>query len=169
VSVQTVPFGKKGVVGCRAYETTTARLLGTETGYSPEKPGSTDAVLIEMAMNDAIEKVLNKINAYWKDDLKNGQQYKLIVKITGRFDDPMAVGDMLDDVLKGITTKRKQNSATEKTVDYTIWQNQFENTSKLFRELSKRVDQNKDAQSLGVKMKRINVNRKMIILEATHA
>ena len=169
VDVQSVPFGKKGVVGCRAYETTTGRLLGTETGYSPEKPSSTDAALIEMAMNDAIEKVLTKINAYWKDDLRIGQQYKLIIKITGRFDDPLAVGDMFDDVLKGMTTKRKQNAATEKTVDYIIWQNQFENTIGLFRELSKRVEQNNDARQMGVKVKRLNVNRKMIILEATHA
>jgi hypothetical protein len=169
VSVETVPFGKKGVVGCRAYETTTARLLGTETGYSPEKPGSTDAVLIEMAMNDAIEKVLTKINAYWKDDLKSGQQYKLIVKISGRFDDPMAVGDIFEDVLKTMTTKKKQNSQSDKTLDYIIWQNQYESTSKLFRDLSKKIEQNKDAQGIGLKVKRINVNRKMILLEATNA
>jgi len=168
VAVESVPFGKKGVVGCRAYETTTGRLLGTETGYSPEKPSSTDAALIEMAMNDAIEKVLTKINAYWKDDLRIGQQYKLIVKITGRFDDPLGIGDMFDDVLKGITVKRKQIAATEKTVDYVIWQNQFENTIGLFKELSKRVDQNKDARNMGIKLKRLNMNRKLIILEATH-
>lgn len=169
VAVESVPFGKKGVVGCCAYETTTGRLLGTETGYSPEKPGSTDAALIEMAMNDAVEKVLTKINAYWKDDLKIGQQYKLIIKITGRFDDPLSIGDMFDDVLKGITVKRKQIAATEKTVDYIIWQNQFENTIGLYKELSKRVDQHKDAREMGIRLKRLNVNRKMIILEATHA
>ncbi len=168
VKVETGPFGRKGVVGCRAYETTTARLLGTETGYSKEIATLSDAVVVEQAMNDAIEKVLTKINAYWKDDLQSGQQYKLIIKVTGRFEDVYALGDAIDAVLKSMTTKRKQNAVTDKTIDYLIWQNQFEDSGKLFREFSKRMDQSKDVQDLRVKVKRLNVNRKMLILEASH-
>ncbi|MFQ6115878.1 MAG: DUF6175 family protein, partial [bacterium] len=59
---------RKAIVGVRAYETTTARLLGTETGYSPERPVA-DLVVIEEAVHGAIDKVLSRINAYWKEDL----------------------------------------------------------------------------------------------------
>jgi hypothetical protein len=165
VQVVASSMGKKAVVGCRAYETTTARLLGTETGYSPERPTAMEAGLIEEAMNDAIDKVLARINAYWKEDLKNGRQYKVIFKITGKFDDPQELGDLIDDVLKGMTTKKKLNVQTEKTLDYIIWQNKFEDTKEMFRALTKGLDANKDFKGSGAKVKRLNVNRKMIILE----
>jgi hypothetical protein len=163
VKVEKGSIGKKAVVGCRAYETTTAKLLGTETGYSPERPSVPDAALIEEAMNWAIEKVLSRISAYWKEDATRGQQYKLIFTITGTFDDTYAISDVIDDVLGTITTQKKQNIATEKTVDYIIWQKEFENTSKLFRELDKRLKENKDFS--GAKLKRVNINRKLMLME----
>jgi hypothetical protein len=52
---------RKAVVAARAYETTTARLLGTETGYSGEYAVPEEAV-VEEAMNDAIDKVLRQNN-----------------------------------------------------------------------------------------------------------
>lgn len=164
VSVEQGSIGKKAVVAARAYETTTARLLGTETGYSPERPNAPDAALIEEAMNWAIEKVLSRINAYWKEDIANGQQYKVIFKMTGSFEDPYEVADIVDDVLKDMTTKRKQNIVTEQTIDYNIWQNKFENSNRMFRELNKRLEANSEFKNLGAKLKRINVNRKLIII-----
>jgi len=169
VVVEQGSIGKKAVVAARAYETTTARLLGTETGYSPERPNAPDAALIEEAMNWAIEKVLSRINAYWKEDINNGQQYKVIFKITGSFEDPYEVADIVDDVLKDVTTKKKQNIATEQTIDYNIWQNKFENSNRFFRELNKKLEANNDFKSLGAKLKRINVNRKLIIIGIENA
>jgi len=169
VAVEQGSIGKKAVVAARAYETTTARLLGTETGYSPERPNAPDAALIEEAMNWAIEKVLSRINAYWKEDINNGQQYKVIFKITGSFEDPYEVADIVDDVLKDVTTKKKQNIATEQTIDYNIWQNKFENSNRFFRELNKKLEANNDFKSLGAKLKRINVNRKLIIIGIENA
>ncbi|MCL4509755.1 MAG: DUF6175 family protein [Bacteroidetes bacterium] len=164
VQVEQGTYGKKGVVGCRAYETTTARLLGTETGYSPERPNVSDAAVIEEAMNDAVDKVLSRISAYWKDDIARGQQYKLIFKITGKFEDPYVISDAVDEVLKGLTNQRKQIAVTEKTVDYIVWQKNVENTSRFFRELSKAFDSNKDLKDAGAKLKRINLNRKLMLM-----
>ncbi|MGE5498716.1 MAG: DUF6175 family protein [Syntrophothermus sp.] len=164
VHVEKDSRGSKGVVGCRAYETTTAKLLGTETGYSQVRPGAPDAAVIEEAMNDAIDKVLNRINAYWKDDLQFGQQYKLIMNITGTFSDAYAISDAVDDVLKEVTTKRKQNMATEKVIDYIVWQKKFENTGRMFRELKKKFDENSELKAENATVKRINVNRKLMIL-----
>jgi len=156
--------GKKGVVGCRAYETTTAKLLGTETGYSKERPDVPDAALIEEAMNDAIDKVLSRINAYWKDDLKMGQQYKLIFNITGTFSDADAIAEGVDDVLTAMTTKKKENVSTDKVMDYIIWQKQYDSTNKMFRELKKKMEANSNFQSENATVKKINVNRKLMIL-----
>ncbi|MBS4027493.1 MAG: hypothetical protein KGZ58_02555 [Ignavibacteriales bacterium] len=164
VKIEKGSIGKKGVVGCRAYETTTAKLLGTETGYSPERPSVPDAAVIEEAMNDAIDKVLSRISAYWKEDASRGQQYKLIFNITGTFDDAYVISDAIDDVLGTMTTQKKQNIATEKTVDYIIWQKEFESTSKLFRELDKRLKENTDFSGANAKLKRVNVNRKLILV-----
>jgi hypothetical protein len=165
VSVEQGSRGNKGVVACRAYETTTARLLGTETGYSPERPGAPNAALIEEAMNGAIDRVLSRINGYWKDDLAQGRQYKLIFRITGNFDDPDELTDALEDVMKKVTTKRKVNIATKETVDMVAWQNQFESESKFFRAMAKEFETNKDIKKIGAKLKRINVNRKLMLLE----
>jgi hypothetical protein len=166
VTIESGGMGsKRAVVGCRAYETTTARLLGTETGYSRNLVNAPDAAVVEEAMKDAIDKVLARINAYWKEDLKNGQQYKVLFKITGKFEDAYVISDAIDETLKGLTTKRKQNVVTEKTVDYIIWQNKFENTSKFFRELTKKLEQNNEFKDTGAKLKRLNVNRKMIMIE----
>ena len=78
---------RKASVSVRAYETTTARLLGTETGYSEESAAPATA-LVDAAVGNALSNVMSRINAYWKDDSKNGQQYKVTIKIGGRLVDP---------------------------------------------------------------------------------
>ncbi|HEY6953162.1 MAG TPA: DUF6175 family protein [Bacteroidota bacterium] len=77
---------RKASVSVRAYETTTARLLGTETGYSEESAAPATA-LVEAAVNNALDNVMSRINSYWQDDIKDGQQYKVVVSITGTFDE----------------------------------------------------------------------------------
>jgi hypothetical protein len=169
IQVEQGTVGKRAVVGCRAYETTTARLLGTETGYSPERVGVPDAALIEEAMNFAIDRVLSRINAYWKDDIATGRQYKVIFRITGRFDNPDELTDALEDVLKEVTTKRKNNITTKETSDWILWQNSYESERDFFKAMSKAFESNKDIKKLGAKLKRINVNRKLMLLEITNA
>ena len=64
----------------RVFETTTGRLLGSETGYSKSRK-SEKMLNIEEAINDAIDKVITKVINYWNSDLKNGIQYKTIIQI----------------------------------------------------------------------------------------
>ncbi len=169
VKIEQGSIGKKASVGCRAYETTTARLLGTETGYSPERPDVPEAALIEEAMNFAIDRVLSRINAYWKEDIASGRQYKVIFRITGKFDDPDNLTDALEDVLKEVTTKRKNNATTKETADWILWQNSYESERDFFKALSKAFESNKDIKKLGAKLKRINVNRKLMLLEIVNS
>lgn len=156
---------RKAVVAARAYETTTGRLLGTETGYSGEYPVPEEAV-VEEAMNDAIDKVLNRIMLYWKDDLSRGLQFKLLFRITGNFDE-----DAHDEILmatesglKKICNRSKQNVITDQTMDYIVWVNpeKYKSPLALYRDIRKEIE-----ASVPVKVKRINANRKLLILEIT--
>jgi hypothetical protein len=158
-------MGKKASLSCKAYETTTARLLGTETGYSQVR-NSADEVLIEEAMNDAISKVLERLRSYWQDDLKKGLQYKLIFKLTGQFDEDQKteIQDAVSDQIEEMCGKNfKENVITDKTLDYLIWakKDEYGQASKIERKLRKELP----AKVKGVKVNKININRKLIILE----
>lgn len=155
---------KKYTMNVRAYETTTARLLGTETGYSQGRRGEV-TVSVEEAMNDAIDKVLNRINNYWKKDLKDGVQYKLIISLSSNLseDDVEDIKFALMDVMENVAKKSKENISTKQTLDYLIWCNpeKFNKSSNIYRALKKHF---KDEKTPGV-LKDINVNRKMILLK----
>jgi hypothetical protein len=156
---------RKAVVAARAYETTTARLLGTETGYSGEYAVPEEAV-VEEAMNDAIDKVLSRIMAYWKEDLTRGLQFKLIFRITGNFDEETHDEILLatEQVLKKVCNRTKQNVVTDQTLDYIVWVNpqKYNSPLALFRDIRSGIE-----SQVPVKVRRISANRKMLILEIT--
>lgn len=141
----------------RAYETTTARLLGTETGYSGSRPGPAEP-LIEEAINSAIDKVLQRISNYWQDDAKKGIQYKLIFKsLSGTINE--SVTDKISDLMDGAFALSKENVVTEKTLDYNVWAKKadFNKSSKIYRYF-------RDNLSTISKASQININRKLIIV-----
>ncbi len=156
---------RKAVVAARAYETTTARLLGTETGYSGEYAVPEEAV-VEEAMNDAIDKVLSRIMAYWKEDLTRGLQFKLIFRITGNFDEDTHDEILLatEQVLKKVCNRAKQNVVTDQTLDYIVWVNpqRYNSPLALFRDIRSGIE-----SQVPVKVRRISANRKLLILEIT--
>jgi hypothetical protein len=153
---------RKAVVAARAYETTTARLLGTETGYSREYPAPEEAV-IEEAMNDAIDKVLSRIMAYWKRDTQRGVQFKLIFRLEGDFDEE-TLDDILitvEDVIDRIANRAKQNIVTDNTIDYNVWvdPDKFRSPLSLYRVLRREIQ-----REVPVKVRRISANRKLLML-----
>jgi hypothetical protein len=156
---------RKAVVAARAYETTTARLLGTETGYSGEYAVPEEAV-VEEAMNDAIDKVLSRIMAYWKDDLTRGLQFKLLFRITGNFDEDTHDEILMatENSLKKLCNRTKQNVITDQTMDYIVWVDpkKYNSPLALFRDIRKQIE-----SAVPVKVKRINANRKLLVLEIT--
>ena len=154
----------KAAVAVRAFETTTARLLGTETGYSSERP-TMDALVIEEGINDAIEKVLARINAYWKEDLGRGVQYKVIVSISTEYDvdDAEDVLFELTDALGEMSKTTKEILLTDYTLDYLIWVDpaKYEKSSDIYRDLKKTANR---ALPDG-KVRRVTMNRKLIVLK----
>jgi len=152
----------------RAYETTTARLLGTETGYSQARKGEI-MVSIEEAMNGAIENVLSRVKNYWKSDLKNGIQYKLVVSISPDFDEDEAesISFAFMDAVEEISNKSKENIATSQTLDYLLWcdPGKYDKSSKVYRYLKKKFGSFVEDEGVTAKLRKINVNRKMILLK----
>jgi hypothetical protein len=124
VDVTSGRYGtKKASVGVRIYETTTGRLLGTETGYSPEVATTSDQVVLESALNDCMDKVLQRMTNYWKDDIKYGLQYKVVVNfpkgISSERLEKMQFA-LLDMIKEGVN-KSKENIVSERTIDLIIW------------------------------------------------
>jgi hypothetical protein len=149
----------KASVQVKAYETTTARLLGTETGYSATRAGASMEPLVEEAINDAIDKVLSRVTAYWTKDLTDGIQYKLIFNITGSFGEVQEVQDAISDIIDEAFAKSKENVATDKTMDYLVWakKDEFSKARNVMRHIQKKMK--------GVaKVSQIVLNKKLIIV-----
>jgi hypothetical protein len=160
---QSVPGGRKASLVVKAYETSTARLLGTETGYSQARPNATDQVLVEEATNDAIEKVLQRVHNYWKTDAARGIQYKVVVRFTGNFtpDRKQDISDALEDLLDKQFSEHKVNISSDKTEDYIVWaaKDKISGTSAISRVFRKRLE------APGTKVREVLRNRKLLILE----
>ncbi len=156
---------RKASVGVRIYETTTARLLGTETGYSPEVATSSDQVVMESAFNDCMDRVLSRMTAYWKDDIKKGMQYKLIVKFIGSYsrDKIESIQFGITDIVSSIANKTKENVISDKTIDLLLWAkaDEYENARKIYSALKGKFE----AKFPDYKMNQITLNRKLIVVQ----
>ena len=172
IEVQTRNVGtgivRKAMVSVEAFETTTARLLGAETGYSRER-ASADKVVIEEAIKDAVDKALSRINAYWKKDTKQGIQYRTVFHIEGSFDadDRQNIQFALHDLMREMSNKSKQVAATDMTLEYILWAKvgQFSESMDVVRTLVGRFP----SKFPGGKIRQISVNRKLIILKIVEA
>jgi hypothetical protein len=158
---------KKYALTVRAYETTTARLLGTETGYSRGRKGEL-MVSVEEAVNDAIDKVLSRVTEYWKKDVDKGIQYKLIFNLSTDFDEDQIeeIQFALMDAIEDMSKSSKENIVTAQTVDYLIWcdPENYDKSSKVYRHLKKYFKQEETEGTL----RKVNVNRKMILLKVNY-
>jgi len=155
---------RKASVTVKAYETTTGRLLGSETGYSPSLKINSDQALIENAIGDAINNVLSRVQNYWKKDLKKGLQYKLTFRITG-FKGSAAedITDALADVVESEFNKSKEVLFTNNTVEYIVWASpdDYSSGNSIYRMLRKKVGR----KARGTKVSRISVNKKFILVK----
>ena len=155
---------RKASVTVKAYETTTGRLLGSETGYSPSLKINSDQALIENAIGDAINNVLARVQTYWKKDMKKGLQYKVTFRIAD-FKGAMAeeITDKIADVLESEFEKTKEVLITNNTVEYIVWasQDDYSSGNSIYRMLRKQIE--KSARNATVS--RISVNKKFVLVK----
>lgn len=148
----------KAAASARAFETTTARAVGSATGFSREYAGTagSEEKAVAEALSDAIDRVLTNVMDYWKDDALKGFQF--LVQVNGDFagDKGQETRRTLYRVLKGFGGDLKENLATDKTLNYHIWY-KGSNTDLVF------ALQDKFAQESGRKLKSISENRKLLL------
>jgi len=169
ISVDSASYGtEKYSTVVNAYETTTAKLLGSETGYSRARKGEI-MVSIEEAMNGAIDNVLSRLRNYWESDLDKGVQYKLIVSISPDFDEDEAetISFAFMDVIDAISNKSKENTVTSHTVDYILWCDikKYNKSSKIYKYIKNNFNNIIEEEGITAKLRKINLNRKMILLK----
>lgn len=153
--------GGKATAIVKAYETTTARLLGTETGYSQTRPGTPSEALVEEAVNDAIDKVLARVDGYWRKDVEHGTQYRLLFKVDDGFplDDAEDVQFEISDLFDEVFSRSKENIVTDRSMDYLVWatKDEFKKASKIYRFFKTELEDMAD-------IRRISLNRKLLVL-----
>ncbi len=118
---------KNGMVTAEisAYETSTARLLGTKTGSVQDHGSSREnqRYLVHSAAQKAMPALERTIHSYWTEDLKKGVQYKVVMRIGERFSGT-ALEDLQDQGISALRNRFKSvkvNAMTEKTIDLVVY------------------------------------------------
>jgi hypothetical protein len=148
-----------------AYETSTARLLGSQSAVVRNN-GHTSKININSNIGAAVRKAMpgleQKILGYWKMDLAKGTQYKVVVNIKGEYSDSQTE-DLHDAIMKGLKSNFssvKVNVMTAKTLDFVIYANplQYKDSQEVYskiRQVFKPI----------AETKKNNITRKLLLME----
>lgn len=152
-------------VELKAYESTTARLLGSQSS-SVDSHGRTSPVDQQANLKSAAKKAMPSIEkqilAYWIDDLNFGTQYKVVMNITGSYGDT-ELEDLQDQItmtLKKQFNKVKINTMTAKTIDMVVYADPFkyEDVNEVYRTIRQTVKPLAET-------KKLNITKKLIVME----
>ncbi len=152
-------------VDLNAYESSTARLLGSESAMDDDCGGNDQAAIAEClhkAARRAMPLLEKKIKAYWQKDLEQGVQYKVIMNIKGEFDEE-EIEDLHDDIASGLKKAFKRvnvNVMTAKTIDVIIYAdgNEFQDSQSVYSAIRGML------KGKG-QTKKINLTRKLILMD----
>ena len=147
-----------------AYEAATARLLGSQTSQAAANGSSRGEIAdaVYAAASRAMPGLEKKIKGYWEVDRKNGVQYKVIMKLTGDFDE-QRVEDIQDDVnqlLKKAFKRVNVNVMTAKTIDVTV----FADVAK-FGDAQEVYSYIRRGMKGSVNVKKLNITKKLILID----
>ncbi len=145
----------KSAVSLKAFETTTAKLIGSSTGFSKELvagPGK-DRVTVSEAIRDATDKIITQIMDFWKNDIKKGRQF--LIFTYGDFSQLPDQKRVIDSI-QAVSTDYKREVGTKNFMSFRIW---FKGKSDdlvfaLYNEFKKN----------GFEMEPVSQNRKMLQL-----
>jgi len=155
---------KRGVitVDLNAYESSTARLLGTQNA-TINSHGRMEKIDQQANLKTAAKKAMpgleSKIYAYWAEDLQQGNKYKVIMNIRGDYDDNQ-IEDLEEDIvqnLKNSFKKVKTNTMTAKTIDLVIYSDS-DDVNDVYSQIRKAVKSTASS-------KKINISKKLIIMD----
>ena len=148
-----------------AYESSTARLLGSETIQDSECDGNDQAAL-KACLHDAARRGMplleKKILAYWKQDLSQGYQYKIVMNLKGEFDEEQ-IEDLHDDIVSGLKQNFKRvnvNVMTAKTIDVIVYADaaEFSDSQSIYSFI-------RNTLKGKATTKKINITKKFILMD----
>ena len=147
-----------------AYETSTARLLGSKTGTVQDHGSSADnqRYLVHSAAKKALPSLEKTIQSYWAEDWKKGVQYKVVMRIGDRFSGS-SLEDLQDQCVSSLRKTFKSirvNSMTEKTIDLIAYASPTE-----FPDAYAVYSAIRESISPIAQAKKNNITNKLIILE----
>lgn len=113
-----------------AYETSTARLLGSKTGMVKNHTRNEEnhRYLIQTAVKKALSGLEGTILSNWEKDRKQGVPYKVIMRIGERFSE-QSLENLQDNsisILRSKFSSIKVNRLTDKTMDFVLYANPAE-------------------------------------------
>ena len=118
-------FRDKGVEGAqasvqaRAYETASAQLLGSATGYSPKRVGTASEALVQEAANDAASVLTARLLKVWQQQATQGIWYKLVASLNPQQAEAQEM--QLYQALRALKpTQLKRLKAGERSVSYLV-------------------------------------------------
>ncbi len=148
-----------------AYETSTARLLGSQSAVVRNN-GHTSKININSNIGAAVRKAMpgleQKILGYWKMDLAKGTQYKVVANIKGDYSDSQTE-DLHDAIMKGLKSNFssvKVNVMTAKTLDFVIYANPLK-----YRDSQEVYSKLRQIFKPIAETKKNNITRKLILME----
>jgi hypothetical protein len=161
-AAESVVGGRRIQVILKAFETTTGRLLGTETEFSAPSVNVEDKKLVDEILPKVQERLMEKVDAYWKQDLARGIQYVVQMRLDPGLGEDLRddVTDALDDLLGASFPERKEVTSTQQSAEYVVWApgdkyKSSTSVSKVFR---------KKLELPSVKVNEVHKNRKILLL-----
>lgn len=147
-----------------AYETSTARQLGSKTGMVQNHGNSKDKqrYLVISAAKKALPALEKTILSYWDEDAKKGVQYKVVLRIGERFQGS-GLEDLQDQSISTLRSTFKSirvNNVTERTIDIIVYAD-----PEVYPDAYAVYSAVKSAVSSSAQAKKNNIVNKLIILE----
>ncbi|MCQ2091894.1 MAG: DUF6175 family protein [Fibrobacter sp.] len=150
------------VIDLNASEASTAQLLGSESVRMSSSEGESQRVLVQKAMEKAIEALENKIRAKLAAQMEIGVPYKVVVHLVGQFTDDQAeeISSIVSMKVRKNFSKMVVNSMSRNTYDLMIYADpdKHEDAQMVYGEFSEALN--------GIaKVRKQNITKKLIILE----
>ena len=153
------------MVELSAYETSTARQLGSQSSFvdSHGRVSQQDMQAnLKTAARKAMGSLESKIQNYWIEDMKNGTPYKVIMNLKGEYTDTQ-LEDIQEDIvknLKGVFNKVRVNTMTSQTIDLVVYANaeKIDDAQSAYSEI-------RGVMKSFAETKKVNVSKKLIIMD----
>lgn len=138
----------KATINFNVKEVGTSKVLGASTGVSDESPSSDISALCRMAVNNAMDRIMEQVRGYWSELPKYGKPIMLTVsfvnkKVNDELPDGKYIDETVEDWIKDNSKSYRVGSSTDKSLSYSpiyVDYIKYDSPTKFGRELRKFFD-----------------------------